>query len=42
MQILNHEDFRNNAFRDYFQIHVSNEFKSKSNFDESERFLLAL
>jgi hypothetical protein len=42
IQNLNRDDFRNKAFGDSFQIQVSNEFKSKSNFDEKEHFLLAL
>jgi hypothetical protein len=42
IQNLNHEDFRKKAFGNCFQIPVSNEFKSKSNFDKSECFLLVL
>jgi hypothetical protein len=42
IQNFNREYFRNRTCRDSFQIRVSNEFKSNSNFDESELFLLAL
>jgi hypothetical protein len=41
IQNLNHEDFRNKAFRASFQISASNEFRSKLNFNENERFLYA-
>jgi hypothetical protein len=42
IQNLDHEDFKKKAFGNCFQIPVSNKFKSKSNFDKSECFLLAL